>query len=155
MMTFLHGNQEGTGSKLEVEISPAEGCEIGTVTFRILPQCGTRRDYGRHQYTSDGETSVSFRAEQLGHVLSVLRGCTDNLTKHKSRGLSESRNPEARNNCLYIDAITTPFVGYAIHIKCREGDSDCCRHGRICLTLSEAIVLEAALTSAMGKVAFG
>lgn len=151
MMTFEHGNMENTGSQLLVNITPPDGFENGSATFTIRPQHSPKNGFSCHQFSESGELSVSLNPHKVAHILTVLRGDSDSAGG--SKGLGGEGGYGSDTAILYMDSVSKPFDGYAIHIKNVCGGA--VRHGRIILNLTEGVALETALTSAMGRIAFG
>lgn len=149
MMTFEHGNAECSGSQLAVDVIPPKDEARGMVRIGIRPQSATGAGVRRHGFDAGCEVAVSLTPQNAAHVIAVLRGGRDAVMAR--RGVASCGGEES---VLFLDAVTQPYEGFAAHI--RELDADgAAIHGRFTLTKTEGIALEAALTSAMGRVAFG
>lgn len=152
MLMFDHGNGGCTGSKLLVDIipPPADGLGYGRVRIAIWPQGRVGARPGWHTFDCRRETAVEILPTGVAHMLTVLRGGEDPVMAE--RGVRSVRSDD--NARIYLDRCASPFEGSLnLHIMVdRAGGPE---HGRFTLTQTEAVALEAALTAAMGQVAFG
>lgn len=153
MLTFRHGNEEGTGSCLEIDITPANKESDGIVTMTIAPQSNSKYaepwDGPKFAPSSSG-VGVEFNAGAAAHILAVLGGEVTSILGNK--GLR--RNLDDRTTVLYVDRVTSPFDGYAVHITTKYANGEKA-DGRIVLSLTEGAALRDALRASMGRLAFG
>lgn len=153
MLSFRHGNEEGTGSCLEVDIMPAKADKDGIVTINIWPQTNSIQDadwQGPKFATSFNGVGVDLGAGAVAHVLAVLDGSALSILGNK--GLRGSNDD--KTTVLHVDRVTKPFEGYAFHIKTKFANGEKA-DGRIVLSLTEGAALRDAIRASMGKIAFG
>lgn len=150
MITFDHGNDAGTGTRLAVDIVPSNREDKGSVTMSVFPQDGPRDEEGRPHFSSTCKASVEIGVVGIAHVLSVLDG--------EERALRGGRGVIVRtggdSHVLHIDKVLEPYAGFSLHVQnflAGGGKSG----GRIMLSLTEGAALSYALKAAMGAVAFG
>ena len=153
MLSFRHGNEEGTGSCLEVDITPASQEKDGIVSMAIMPQSNVKdgEDWNGPQFKpAHYGVGVELNASATAHVLSVLGG--EALSILGNKGLRKCLDD--RTTVLHIDRVTTPFEGYAVHITTKYANGEK-MDGRIVLSLTEGAALRDALHASMGRLAFG
>ena len=144
MLTFDHGNMENSGSQLLVSLTPSTKNKIGGVTFAIRPQVAIRENDSMHIFSADEEVSVYLTVSKLAHILSVLQ--------NKSSTAFCKNLPNSM--IMFVDKVNIPYEGYSVHIKSMSNDYPPV-HGRIILNKTEGFALECALSSSMGRIAFG
>lgn len=153
MLSFRHGNEEGTGSCLEVDIMPASPKKDGIVSMVITPQSNAkdREDWNGPQFKpAHYGVGVELNAGATAHVLAVLGG--EALSILGNKGLRKCLDD--RTTVLHIDRVTSPYEGFGVHIKTKFANGEKA-DGRIVLSLTEGAALRDALRASMGKLAFG
>lgn len=148
MLKYTHGNKNGTGAQMLVDVKISGSGSSGLVAFKILPQTNEKAG-SRHSFAEEGSVSIGLDAGRIAHVLAVLRGdCKSTLG---DKGVSVSEN--GKTAVIHVDETPDPFQGYAFHIVNKDDTSEA--HGRILLNISEALALRTAIEASMGKIAFG
>lgn len=148
MLKYTHGNRNGTGSQMLVDVKINESGTSGIVAFKIKPQTDEKAG-PRHFFAEEGSVSIGLDAGRISHVLGVLRGDTDSTLGDKGVSVSDGN----RMAVIHVDALKEPVIGFAVHIVNTNEDTEL--HGRIILNPSEGLALLTAIEASMGKIAFG
>ena len=169
MLKFTHGNREGTGSQMTVDIVPAGKAPNGTgfALVSLLPQDHSAAEGmpGNHVFLDECALVVPLTAKDLAHLLIVLDGRRDSILNGK--GLRLRRSYDSAKGAaidekevvavMHCDRVSAPYAGYAVHVKTlMQGDNGAYywEDGRIVLNEAEATALRDSLRSSMGRIAF-
>ena len=152
MLAFSHGNEKGTGSRLEVDMKPATEAREGSVVLRLRPQSNMKggAEWDGPKFARFDSVEIEVGVAQVSHMLQVLDGNAKSILGSKGARARRSDSSSA----LFFDRATSPFDGYAVHMQCSDLDGNR-RDGRIVLNLVEGAALRDALRASMGRIAFG
>lgn len=152
---IFHPNFKGTGSALRIALRPADEIMRGHVCLDIVPQRsvdgieGEGKTFPTFSW-GDGKISLRLDAMDVGKVLSVLRGYEESIADGK--GLVHLKTDKTAR--LTLEHVVDPTPAYRLTAVCaKDGEAE--KKVGILLTPNEALVLEAALTSSMGRICFG
>lgn len=152
MLTYEHGNKNGTGSRLCVEAESTPDGTGGRLRFELYRQsdCGGRGDGERRwEFRDDTPAIASLTVPQLAHALAVLRGDAENVLG----GAGLVIRDEERTSLFHLDRETKPYKAFQVHIKTTWANGDRAE-GRILLNPTEASALRGSIEGAMGSLAF-
>lgn len=153
MLSYEHGNKNGTGSRLCIETEMSPNGESGRVRFEIHGQTdmgNVNPADGKWEFADDNPAIVSLSVTQVAHIIPVLRGEAQGILKGSGLVVKE----EGRTSLLHLDAETKPYRSFAMHIKTSWANGDKAE-GRILLNPTEGLALLAAIEGTMGRLAFG
>lgn len=150
MLVFSHGNKVGTGSQLIVDVIQGDWSSRD-VTISIYPQINKKevdKKWEGSQFSPHG-LGVCLKANEVAHLIRIFQGSKDEVMI--SKGLRQAN--EEGVSTLYIDYVTSPFVGYAVHISSAYEDRPK-EDMRIVLNPTEGLAIQKSLEAAMAKIAF-
>ena len=151
---IYHANGKGTGTALRLEVIPADKAMQGHLYLTLAPQgeMGANEGDVRTFPTFAWDKSICLRlgALDLGHVLSVFRGYEESIADGK--GLIHLTT-EVKTR-FTLEHVVEPTPAYRMFAVSKRQDGSEKKVG-ILLTPREAMVLEAAITSSMGRICFG
>lgn len=152
MLAFTHGNEKGTGSRLEVDISPATEDNEGRVVIRLRPQSNMkeRGEWQGPKFATFDKIELELGVGHVAHILRVLDGTTQSLLGTKGLRLKLYDTTLA----LHFDKVATPYDGFAVHMQSWD-EKGVKRDERIVLNETEGAALRDVLRSSMGRIAFG
>ena len=152
--SIYHPNGKGTGSAIDLKLIPANGISDGSVVLTLAPQrdVASREGVVRIFPTFEWADAIGLRltAMDIGHVLSVLRGCEESIAD----GLGLIHVTKEWRAKMTLEHVVEPVPAYRLTAFCKKNDGTEQKVG-ISLSHAEACVLESALSASMGRICFG
>ena len=153
-ITINHMNARGTGAALRLALHPATDESEGYILLAVASQrkVGNPPRIGLDEDT----TSVRLYFGDLCKVLEVLRGVTESLEDGKGLYYAYAAQTIAsRSVVVRLRHQVEPDFGYRLTVCSNDRATHEKTVREILLTPSEALGIEAAITTSMGRVAFG
>lgn len=153
-ITISHPNSRGTGAALRLALHPATDESEGYILMSIASQRHAEQPI-RIGLDAD-TTSVRLDFGDLCKVLEVLRGVTESIEDGK--GIFHryaAQTIAVRNVVVRLQHQVEPVLGYRLTVCSEDIASYETAMREIFLTCTEALGIEAAISSSMGRVAFG
>ena len=153
-LKIYHPNAKGMGSALTLELHPAHDEVAGSIFATLTPQ-KTAGGYENGMrilptFNHEAEIGVRLDANELAQMIEVLRGYKEKL--NDGRGFFHRTT--TANNCITFEHQIEPVPCYTFNVTRTEVNGETRRIG-ITLSMSEAIVLNEAISQSLVYVAFG
>ena len=163
-LKIYHPNAKGMGSALTLELHPAHDEVRGNIVVSIAAQKAVSAyeedEHGGFIHTIpagilptfnwENAISVKLDANELAQMIEVLRGYKENLND----GKGFFHRTKTANICITFKHCIEPLPCYVLNITRKEVVGETRGIG-ITLTMSEAIVLNEAISQSLVYVAFG